>query len=151
MPTLERAIEIAHFAHEGQFRFNGEPYINHPLKVMNILKLLGYSEATQQLGVLHDSPEDSKGRVTLDSLANEGFKDDVLIPLDLMTKEPGEDYDIYIARICTHARARAGKRVDLFTNMDLTGVENPTRKMILNVEKYGRALVYIARFPQPIV
>ena len=151
MPTLERAIEIATYAHDGQFRFSGEPYINHPLKVMNIVRVQGFSEITQQLAVLHDSVEDSEGKVTLETLEKEGFGKEIVTPLDLLTKESGEEYELYMARLCTHPRARAVKKADLFTNMDLTGIENPTRKMILNVEKYGRALVYLARFPQPIV
>jgi len=34
MSTLERAIEIARKAHEGQTDKGGTPYINHPLRVM---------------------------------------------------------------------------------------------------------------------
>ncbi len=151
MPTLQRAIEIATYAHEGQVRFNGEPYITHPIAVMELVRIQGHSETAQQLAVLHDAPEDSDGRVTLESLEAEGFGPEILTPLDLLTKAPGEDYELYVSRLCTNPRARTVKKADLFKNMDLTGIENPTRNQILNVEKYGRALVYIARYPQPIV
>jgi (p)ppGpp synthase/HD superfamily hydrolase len=150
MPGLERAIELAHYAHEGQFRFNGDEYVTHPLGVMEIARLLGHSEATQICAVLHDAPEDSEGRVTVESLEEEGYGPEIITPLDLLTKAPGEDYDLYVARLVTNPRSRIVKKIDLFKNMDLTGIENPTRKQILNVEKYGRAAVYIARFPQPI-
>ena len=45
----------------------------------------------------------------------------------------------------------AVKRADLFDNMDLTGLENPSRQRIETIEKYGRALLFLSRFPQPRV
>lgn len=150
MSDLERAIELAHYAHEGQTRISGEPYITHPLMVLDIVRMQGHSEATQICAVLHDAPEDSEGRVTLASLEEEGFGPEIITPLDLLTKVE-DDYDLYVSRLATNPRARAVKKADLFTNMNLTGIENPTRKQILNVEKYGHAMVYLARFPQPII
>ena len=38
MSTLERAIEIATKAHQGQFDKAGRDYIGHPLRVMEIGK-----------------------------------------------------------------------------------------------------------------
>ena len=147
MPTnLRRAYEIANQAHMGQTRFDGSPYIDHPLRVQRIVRSMGHSVFTQQLAVLHDTVEDSDW--TLDMLANEGFGDEVLVPLDLLTKRPTDtDYDLYIDRLMTNARARAVKKADLFDNMDLTGLTNPTRKRIETVEKYSRALVRLSRFP----
>ncbi len=95
--NLERAIQIATSAHEGQFRFDGSPYIYHPLRVMRTVEAQGHSVFTQQTAILHDTVEDSEW--TLDMLANEGFSDEVLFPLDLLTKRPGDDYDTYIARL----------------------------------------------------
>lgn len=152
MATLERAIEIATQIHEGQTRFDGSPYINHPLRVMGTVAAQGHSEITQITAVLHDAPEDSKGKLTFRDLEKEGFGEEVLYPLELLTKAPGMDYEgLYIPRLAVHPRSRAVKRADLFDNMDLTGLENPPLKRIENIEKYGRALLYIARFPQPRV
>lgn len=151
MPSLEKSIEIMRYAHEGQFRFNGLPYETHPMGVLEVAKVVGYTEPTLHLSVLHDTVEDSKGRVTLDTLSDEGYTDDVLVPLDLMTKKEGEDYFEYVQRLAVNPRSRAVKKIDLFKNMDLTGIDNPTRKQITNVEKYGHSLVYLARFPQPLV
>lgn len=151
MPSLERSIEIMRYAHEGQFRFDGQAYETHPLGVLAIAQVLGYSEPVQHLAVLHDTVEDSKGRVTLNTLEEEGYDDEVLVPLDLMTKVPGEDYFIYIQRLAPNPQSRGVKKIDLFKNMDLTGIKNPTRKQIENVDKYGHALAYLARFPQPMI
>jgi (p)ppGpp synthase/HD superfamily hydrolase len=147
--NLERAIEIATKAHEDQERFDGSPYIEHPLRVMKFVAVQGHSERAQIVGVLHDAVEDSE--LTFTELRNEGFKDDVINPLELLTKEPGMDYDLYIQRLSVNACARAVKRADLFDNMDLTGLNNPSKRRIVNIEKYGRALVYLSRFSQPRV
>jgi len=145
--SLERAIQIATSAHEGQFRFDSSPYINHPLRVMRTVEAQGHSLFTQQTAVLHDTVEDSDW--TLDMLADEGFGDEVLLPLDLLTKRPGDVYEEYVVRLMPNPRARAVKKADLMDNMDLTGLDNPSRKRIETIEKYGRALVLLSRFPLP--
>jgi len=101
------------------------------------------------VAVLHDAVEDSNGRLTFELLRNRGFNDEIIFPLQLLTRAKGADYELYIARIATNQRARAVKRADLFDNMDLTGLENPSLDRILTIEKYGRSLLYLARFPQP--
>lgn len=151
MATIQRATEIAYEIHEGQTRFDGSPYINHPLRVLGTVAAQGHSEATQIVAVLHDAVEDSDGQLTFDSLREQGFGDEVVFPLELLTKQAGDDYDLYIQRLAVHPRSRAVKRADLFDNMDLTGLENPSKKRIMVIEKYGRSLLYIARFPQPRV
>lgn len=149
MTTIERAIEIAHEVHKGQTRFDGSPYINHPLRVMGTVAAQGHSELTQIVAVLHDTVEDSA--LTLVDISKEGFSDAVINPLDLLTKRIGDDYDLYVARLVVNSRSMAVKRADLFDNMDLTGLENPSRQRIETIEKYGRALLFLSRFPQPRV
>ncbi len=151
MATLERAIELATEVHEGQFRFDGSPYITHPLWVMRCVESLGHSVTTQMVAVMHDAVEDSGGALTFDQLRDEGFGDDVVYPLQLLTKEPDADYDLYVQRLAPNPRSRAVKKGDLFHNLDLTGLENPSLDQILRIEKYSRSLLYLARFPQPRV
>lgn len=156
MANLERAIAIATQAHEGQRRFDGTPYIEHPLRVMRTVELQGHSVRTQIVGVLHDTVEDSDW--TFDALREEGFGDDVIIPLELLTKvkpdhpltdrEKAIAYELYIQRLAVNACSRAVKKADLFDNLDLTGLVNPSMKRIMNIEKYGQALLYLSRFPQ---
>lgn len=151
MSNLERAIELATEAHEGQTRFDGSPYINHPLRVMKFVAIQGHSQRAQIVAVLHDTPEDNP-EFPLERIREEGFGDDVLTPLELLTKGAdikGDDYfDIYIQRLSVNACSRAVKKADLFDNLDLTGLPNPSLSRIQNIEKYGRALGYLARFPQ---
>lgn len=155
--NLERAIQIATEAHEGQTRFDGSPYIEHPLRVMRIVAIQGHSERAQIVGVMHDVVEDND-EWTFDRLRDEGFDDSIMFPLELLTKEPNPEglsetaeaalYDLYIQRLAVNACARAVKKADLFDNLDLTGLDNPSKKRIINSDKYGRALLYLSRFPQ---
>lgn len=147
--NLERAIQIATEAHEGQKRFDGSPYIEHPLRVMETVKIQGHSERTQIVGVLHDVVEDSTW--TFEDLEREGFDNRIINPLELLTRAEGEDYELYVQRLSVNACARAVKKADLFDNLDLTGLDNPSKRNIVKIEKYGKSLLYLARFPQPRV
>ncbi|MBI3889147.1 hypothetical protein HY312_01020, partial [Candidatus Saccharibacteria bacterium] len=144
-------------AHEGQTRFDGSPYIEHPLRVMRTVENQGHSRRVQIVGVLHDTVEDSDW--TFEMLREEGFDKSVIYPLELLTKDTPNrelsdeekqfEYELYVQRLSVNACARAVKKADLFDNLDLTGLENPSKKRIMNIEKYGRAHMYLARFPQP--
>jgi len=79
----QAAIDFATQAHEGQKRKSGEPYIIHPLAVMNILREWGMDEDTVIAGVLHDTVEDTG--VTLDEI-KEKFGETVAFLVDGVTK-----------------------------------------------------------------
>ncbi len=149
MANLERAIAIATEAHAGQKRFDGSDYINHPLRVMRMVAIRGHSDLTQIVAVLHDVPEDTG--MTWHELRQEGFGDEVIFPLELLTKPKDAEYELYVQRLSPNARARAVKKEDLGDNLDITGLDNPSLRRIMNIEKYGRALMYLSRFPQPRV
>ena len=46
---VEKAIEMATKAHEGQLRKTGEPYLVHPLAVKKILEELNYKMITESV------------------------------------------------------------------------------------------------------
>lgn len=56
MSTLQRAIEIATLAHQGQVDKSGNDYIGHPLRVME----MGRTEDERIVGVLHDVVENTR-------------------------------------------------------------------------------------------
>lgn len=62
-PTEEKKIleayDLAHTAHEGQFRASGRPYITHPVTVADILIDMGLDVATICAALLHDTVEDT--------------------------------------------------------------------------------------------
>ncbi len=56
--TIKRAYEFAKLKHEGQFRKSGEPYIQHPLCVAQILTTIYADYETISAGLMHDVLED---------------------------------------------------------------------------------------------
>jgi len=80
---VEKAVEMAKKAHEGQFRKTGEPYIIHPLAVKKILEEWGMDEDTVIAGILHDTVEDTK--LSLGDIKKE-FGESVAFLVDGVTK-----------------------------------------------------------------
>jgi hypothetical protein len=83
MSTLERAIEIAVRAHEGQCDKAGAPYVLRPLR----LKMT--TDEQRIAAVLHDVVEDCAGW-KFERLRGEGFAPAALEALNALTKRPGE-------------------------------------------------------------
>lgn len=115
---IERAIGIALMAHAGQKDKYGVPYILHPLKV----GLGGRTDEEITAGILHDVIEDSPR--SIDDLRNEGFPDEVLEIVEHLTKQEGEEWHAYIARVMEHEPAMQVKLRDLEQNMDTTRVSS---------------------------
>ena len=134
MSNLERAIEIAHEAHAGQYDKAGADYINHPLRIME----KGKTEEEKIVGVLHDVIEDSDW--TFEMLAKEGFPSEVIEALRCVTKlSEDEDYDHFIARVLSNPLAMRVKLLDLEDNMDLSRLDECTEDDIRRLQKYRKA------------
>ena len=110
MASIEKALQIAARAHEGQTDKNGQPYILHPLRVMNAVE----DEAAKIVAALHDVIEDSS--VTVEDLRQEGFEVGVLAALECLTHRKGESYSDYVARCKCNVIARQVKLADLEDN-----------------------------------
>ena len=82
-PRVQKAVEMAKKAHEGQLRKTGEPYIVHPLAVKKILEEWGMDEDTVIAGILHDTVEDTS--LTLEEIKQE-FGEPVAFLVDGVTK-----------------------------------------------------------------
>ncbi|MGK0551988.1 RelA/SpoT family protein [Enterococcus faecalis] len=80
---VQKALDYAEKAHEGQVRQSGEPYIIHPIQVAGILAELHMDPHTVATGFLHDVVEDTEA--TLDDLTAE-FGADVAMLVDGVTK-----------------------------------------------------------------
>lgn len=66
---IQQAIQFAITAHSGQTRKGTNiPYITHPLSVALILVRAGAADDVVVSGILHDTVEDSDGKVTEDTL-----------------------------------------------------------------------------------
>lgn len=134
MDMLSKAIEIAARAHAGQRDKGGEPYILHPLRVMFSME----SETERICAVLHDVIEDAD--ITLDYLRQEGFTEQVLNVLSLLTKREEESYDDFISRILVDATTSRVKLADLQDNMNLARIPHLRDADLLRAEKYRNAI-----------
>lgn len=134
MSTLQRAIEIATEAHQGQLDKAGKDYIGHPLRVME----MGKTENEKIVGVLHDVIEDTDW--TFEKLAAEGFSQEIISALRCVTKlSENENYDDFIERIKRNPLATAVKLNDLTDNMDIRRLPYLSDKDIKRLKKYLKA------------
>ena len=110
MATIEKALQIAARAHEGQKDKDGQPYILHPLRVMSAVE----GEPAKVVAVLHDVIEDTA--ITAEDLRREGFGEAVLVALTCLTHRKGEPYADYVVRCKGDEIARRVKLADLEDN-----------------------------------
>ena len=131
---LQKAIDIATKAHEGQVDKAGQPYIDHPLRVMN----MGTTDEEKIVGVLHDVVEDSDW--TFEELAAEGFSIEVIEALRSITKlSENEPYDKFIQRVKANSLAAKVKLYDLTDNMDIRRLAYISEKDVKRLRKYLKA------------
>ena len=134
MSTLQRALEIATQAHQGQFDKAGRDYIGHPLRVME----MGKTENEKIVGILHDVIEDTDW--TFEMLAEEGFSKEVIDALRCVTKtSENENYDDFIERVTKNPLAVAVKINDLTDNMDIRRLPYLSDKDVKRLKKYLKA------------
>jgi (p)ppGpp synthase/HD superfamily hydrolase len=137
---LAKAIQIASTAHLNQTDKGGKPYILHPLWVMDRVRHLG--EDYMIVAVLHDVVEDSKDWSFVD-LSKEGFNQNVMYALSLLTHNPDISYDDYIKAIALDPIAKAVKLRDLEHNSKITRLKGLRKKDFDRLEKYHRAYTYL--------
>jgi (p)ppGpp synthase/HD superfamily hydrolase len=129
---LARAIAVAATAHAEQIDKAGQPYILHPIRVMQHVREHGV--LAQTVAVLHDVVEDTW--VTLDILRSMGYSDEVVDGVDAVTRREGEEYFRYIERCAQHPAAALVKLADLADNSDPIRAFEGSGGLI---ERYGKA------------
>lgn len=133
-PMTRKAMKIAYDAHAGQADKTGIPYIYHPIHLAESMS----DENSVITALLHDVAEDTN--ITIDDLAREGFHEDILTALTLLTHNPAEEYMDYISRLSTCPLARRVKLADLRHNSDVTRLDSIDEKTARRLEKYSRAI-----------
>jgi hypothetical protein len=133
MATVEKALQIAAQAHEGQKDKEGQPYILHPLRVMKHVE----GEAAQIVAILHDVVEDTQ--VTLDDLRRAGFTEAVLQAVQCVTHHKDQPYAEYVIACKDNPIARQVKLGDLADNCRLD-------RTILRPARLQRDLARIHRY-----
>jgi (p)ppGpp synthase/HD superfamily hydrolase len=133
--TLPDAVNLARRAHEGQIDKSGNPYIDHPLRVMTRMD----NVAEQMAAVLHDVVEDTT--VTIDELVQLECPTIVVRAVEALTHLPDEPQSVYLSRVANDPIALAVKRADISDNLspDRTALLEPSERERLR-EKYETAL-----------
>lgn len=130
----KKAMKIAYQAHQGQTDKTGLPYIYHPIHLAEQMQ----DEATTCVALLHDVIEDTD--ITIEQLGQEGFPQEVLEAVQLMTHAPEVPYMDYVREIKKNPIASAVKLADLRHNSDMSRLDVVDDKAVTRVEKYHRAI-----------
>ena len=137
-----KACELAKKAHANQKDKGGDEYYNHPCRVALRLYIYGLKTADEMMdalcaAMLHDVVEDTS--VTIEELEQQ-FPENVVDAIRILTKNKGEDYDDYIAKIVASGNeiAMSVKASDLRDNMDLSRIPEPTAEDKARSDKYRR-------------
>jgi (p)ppGpp synthase/HD superfamily hydrolase len=136
---LAKAIRISATGHEKQFDKGGKAYILHPLRLM--FAIPAENIKAQILAVLHDVVEDTDW--TIEALRKEGFNDDILEALELLTHDPNLSYAEYIRAIKENPLATIVKKADLTDNSDITRLKGLREKDFTRLDKYFHAFAFL--------
>ena len=128
---LSDMLLLATQAHSGQFDKAGKAYILHPLKVMHYLK--SDDEELMCIALGHDLVEDTD--VTYSKLS-ELFSERVVEGIRCLTKQRGETYEEYKAKVMSNKDAMLVKMADLRHNIDIRRLKGVTEKDIQRTVRY---------------
>ncbi|MBR0257358.1 MAG: HD domain-containing protein [Synergistaceae bacterium] len=110
---VNRAIDLAYSAHNGQKDKAGRPYFVHPFTVAMSME----TEAEICIALLHDVLEDTPTKLEeLEAI----FPPEITEAVDVLTHKDGMSYDEYIRRVKENPTARKVKLADLAHNLDIT-------------------------------
>ena len=167
MSTTLLAIDIAEYAHDGQFRENGVPYVNHPKKIFchfmelfevdryssicwNMMRAFGFpTSGVLEVIMLHDVVEDTAlSHKDVKNLFKEfGYLDYfnkyIDEPLKLITHDKSVSYPEYIEKVLTNRTASFVKMLDLMDNLYLFSLKefkDKELKRAINYLKYFKTI-----------
>ena len=133
----KKALRISFDAHKNQLDKSGMPYVYHPFHVAEQMK----DEYSTCVALLHDVVEDTD--ITLDELKSNGFPDEVIEALSLMTHSDDVPYLDYIRALKDNPLARKVKMADLAHNSDLSRLDVVDEKAVERVNKYKQAILIL--------
>lgn len=135
-----KAIVYAYNAHEGQLDRGGIPYIFHPYHLAEQMT----DELTACAALLHDVIEDTS--TTADDLRKEGFPEEVIEAVTLLTHDQNLSYMDYVAKLSKNKIAKTVKLADLAHNSDITRTPantEPAEKTAERIKKYAAAREFL--------
>ncbi|CDA11036.1 HD domain-containing protein [Intestinibacter bartlettii] len=131
------ALELAVEKHKNQTDKAGNPYILHPLHVMENVN----SKEGKIVAILHDIIEDTD--VTEDYLLKIGLSKRIVDAVVALTRSKDMDYQEYIKNLSSNPLAKEVKLADLEHNMDLKRLPTLEEKDLDRNRKYQIAYHYL--------
>lgn len=113
---LEKAINFAKEALKDQYSPDGEPYINHSIRIMDQMT----TDTEKMVAILHDVLEDSQ--YTIHDLKANGFPNEVIDCVEQLTRKNDVTYFEYIDDISTNDICTKIKLAEIEDNKDIMRV-----------------------------
>ena len=133
MGLLEDAIILATDLHRGQVDKGGQPYILHPLRVMQAVK----GDDERIAAVLRDTMEDCG--LAWATIARR-FGNQIADAVYALSRGEEETYEAFIDRCALNRIARVVKLADIADNMDVSRLgREPTSQDAKRLERYSAA------------
>ena len=133
----KKALKLCFEAHKEQVDKSGMPYVFHPFHLAEQMT----EEATTVVPLLHDVVEDTD--ISFENLEIQGFSDEILNALKLLTHDKSIPYMDYVAEIKKNIIATKVKLADLKHNSDLTRLSVVDEKALKRKEKYEKAIKFL--------
>lgn len=131
------ALELAVEKHKNQTDKAGNPYILHPLHVMENVN----NKEGKIVAILHDIIEDTD--ITEDYLLKIGLSKRIVDAVVALTRSEDIDYQEYIKNLSSNPLAKEVKLADLEHNMDLKRLPTLEEKDLERNRKYQIAYHYL--------
>ena len=131
------ALELAVEKHKNQTDKAGNPYILHPLHVMENVN----SKEGKIVAILHDIIEDTD--ITENYLLKIGLSKRIVDAVVALTRSEDMDYQEYIKNLSSNPLAKEVKLADLEHNMDLKRLPTSEEKDLERNRKYQIAYHYL--------
>ena len=139
---LAAALQLATLAHEGRTYPSpeAEPYICHPVRVMESLRDID----EQIVALLHDVLEDTP--VGVAELRAHGFQDHVIEAVVLLTHDGAVAYADYIERLAPNRTAQRVKLADIADNLRNNRRLEPTPEVQARISRYEAAQLALMQY-----
>ena len=138
-PLTKKALRICFYAHKDQVDKTNMPYVFHPFHLAESMD----DEISTCVALLHDVVEDTN--ITFIDLEKEGFSEEVIGALKLLTHDLDVPYMDYVRKIKENPVAAKVKLADLKHNSDLTRLDKITEIDLERNKKYNEAIELLTK------
>lgn len=138
-PLTKKALRICFYAHKDQVDKTNMPYVFHPFHLAESMD----DEISTCVALLHDVVEDTN--ITFIDLEKEGFSEEVICALKLLTHDLDVPYMDYVRKIKENPVAAKVKLADLKHNSDLTRLDKVTEIDLERNKKYNEAIELLTK------